>query len=53
MAEKETQQVADEAPQTLEVNEFESLLTKEFKPKSDIQKSSSTRPVNTSFLLPN
>jgi type VI secretion system protein ImpC len=47
MAEQEMQQAAGEAGQTLEINEFESLLTREFKPKTVAQKESVAQAVKT------
>lgn len=47
MAELNPETAAQSAGATLEVSEFESLLTKEFKPKSDAQRDSVTRAVKT------
>lgn len=47
MADNEMQQAAGAAGATMEMSEFEALLTKEFKPKSDTQKESVTRAVQT------
>lgn len=50
MAEAERQSSGAPAGETLEVNEFEALLTKEFKPKSDTQKDAVVRSVKTLAL---
>jgi type VI secretion system protein ImpC len=47
MAEHEKQSQAAAAGQTIEVNEFEALLSKEFKPKSDSAKSAVEQAVKT------